>query len=239
MILILALLLAQESADEVIKALSQESAVARGEAADKLVARGRKSIPVLRQAIERAATVRDEAQKAVDRIGSAEVAALLKERGHAELNDLRRATHAALTAALPHATVDLLPANAACGACKNVERVAVLNDLTDEKGGPRIIAKPEELTALFPASKDETAVRATAAAVLYVLRAMHPKAHTTELVPAAKEAYLDPKKLEVEAKDGSKIKAGLQINHQICSVHIAFDKEGRLVKIEVIADGPS
>ena len=142
MILILALLLAQESADEVIKALSQESAVARGEAADKLVARGRKSIPVLRQAIERAATVRDEAQKAVDRIGSAEVAALLKERGHAELNDLRRATHAALTAALPHATVDLLPANAACGACKNVERVAVLNDLTDEKGGPRIIAKP-------------------------------------------------------------------------------------------------
>ncbi len=241
MIITLALaLLIQETPEEILKALAETDTVARGEAIDKIVAKGRTAIPSLRKAVEKAdGDARKAALGVIDRIGSAEVVALLKKEGHTELSDLKVVTGEALTKVAPHARLSLLPGNAACKACGSVQRILVLNDLADDKGAPRLVKSSDDVALLFPgAAATEDGRRATAAAAFYVLRALHPKAHTKELVPTDNEAFADPKLLVFKKTDaGTSATAEFKIDHAYYHATMEFDSEGVLKKIVLVDTG--
>ncbi len=241
MILTIALaLFCQETPEEILKALSDTDAVARGEAVDKIVARGRAAIPALRKAIESSdGDARKAALGAIDRIGTAEVTALLTKEGHTEFGDLKSVTHEAYRKVLPNGMVHLLPGNAACKACGNVERILVVNDLSDGKGAPRIVKVVGDVPALFAGkAATEEEQRATCQAAFFVLRALHPKAHTKDLLPTDEEAFADPKLIQIKkGDDGAKATAGFKINHAYYTATISFDAKGVLSKIELTDTG--
>ena len=231
-------LLHQDTVDDVIKAFSAESPVARGEAVDKVVARGRKAVPLLRDVIAKATgDAKGEATRAVARISEGEVRDLLKKEGHESLDAIKTVTHEVFAKAFPKATLYLLPGHAACKACGNVERIAVINDL---EGDAKILKKSADVAALFTdKSKDEAAMRATAAAALFVLRAMNPKAHTAEVLPVKGEAFASPETLKRRKGDADAhvLTGELQVNHAFYNVDVTFAADGSLAGITLVDTG--
>jgi hypothetical protein len=224
-------LLFQETPDDILKALKETDAVARGEAIDKIVAKGRMAVSALRTVIVKSeGGVREAAKGLIGRIATNEAAALLKKEGHAELGDLKSVTHESLTAVLDGATVHLLPGNASCKACGSVERVLVVNNFADDKGAPRLVKVEADVPAIFEGRKatSDAERKALCRAVLFLLRALHPKAHTTELVPLEDEAYADATLILL--KEG-KASAPLKIGHEEYIVHFEFDAKRGLTKI--------
>lgn len=214
MITLLLFALLQDTPEDVLKALSDPSAVARAEAADKLQARGRSAIPLLREAEAKAdGDGLVEVRKVIARIGEAEVIALLKSAGHDDVSDLKVYTDDVLSKRMPHGAVYLVPGQPGCKACGNVERMAVVNTLAD-------VAK------LFPGpAKDLDDRRAVAAAAMFILRAMHPKAHTREVIPRDDEAFADPTLITWNDLRGT---CGFKIGHAYYEAILDFTDAGAL-----------
>jgi hypothetical protein len=112
--LLLAIALQDEAAD-VLRKLSDDSAEVRANAADALVERGRKGIPLVRRILEKAeGDVKAVARKCLERIDRAEVRALLEKAGHKDLDRLVPGSDDVLAKLLPDVRLHLLPTTPAC-----------------------------------------------------------------------------------------------------------------------------
>jgi hypothetical protein len=112
-----------------------------------------------------------------------------------------------------------------------VARHAVVNVLADDKGAPVRVKEPADIVKLFPATaKDEAGRAAVAAAAMFVLRSMHPKAHTNDVIARDKEAFTDPKLIAWKERRGS---CEFKIGHAYYIARIGFSEAGALEEIKL------
>ncbi len=234
--LLLSLALLQ-SDDEVIKRLSDESVDVRKEMSAALVKKGRASaVQLMRIAARETGQARAEAQSALAEISTNEVKALLDAEKIKGLGDLTTLKDEAVAKQLPSSTVYLLLTSKDDD--DSGQRVIVVNSLDDAKGAPKLLKKPADIVPLLTAksgSKEEAA--AVARAAVWLLRAMHPRAHSDELVPA-----IDWDKLDLVPLKGGGWKATkfpMKFGHDYQHVEIAFDDKGRLTGLAVTYTGES
>ena len=248
MLFLLALTLIAQDVDETLKKLSDESVEVRKEMAAALVKQGRPAVPLLRAALAKAAgNAKLEVESALAQISSNEVKALLDGAKIKGLGELQIVTDDVLAKLLPTAVVYLLVTKRDDD--DSGERVIVVNDIADGKGAPRLLKKEADILPLFPmkgSKKEEIAVIARAA--LYLLRAMHPSAHSSNLIPGGGKGHdgkaadwTIPADYPLAQKDGTwrVDNLAMKFGHDYNLVAVAFDKEGRLAEIKVDYTGVS
>lgn len=245
--LLLTFLLFQDL-DETLRRLGDESVETRKEAAAALVKQGRSAIPLLRKILAKAVgTAKLEAESALSQISTNEVKALLDGAKIKRLGDLQIVTDDGLAALLPSVVVYLQITSRDDD--DSGKRVIVVNDLADEKGRARLLAKETDIIPLFPmkaAKKEEAA--AIARAALFLLRAMHPAAHSDRLIPGGSKGLKGedvdwslPDDYPLLQKEGAwrLDKVAMKLGHDYNHVAVSFDKEGRLTELKVTYTGVS
>jgi hypothetical protein len=119
--------------------------------------------------------------------------------------------------------------------------VVVVNDLTDDKGAARILAKPEDAVPLFPmAAKDEEGVREIARAYMFVMRTLQSQDHVSDLIPPPDgEGWRKPAKYTVAKGEAGWKVAGLDIlwDRAFYTFELEFDKDRKLRSAKAIDTG--
>jgi len=216
----------------------------RARAMEELVSRGREVLPLMRKVVARAeGEPLALAKRVIGDIDRDEAKLLLAKAGHENINDLKTVADEGLAKLFPNLSLHVLPTKAGEDGRGEAERAVVVNNLGD-KGGARLIAKPEDVVALLTSkAADEADVRALARAALFVLRATRPKAHTDTLVgrsnaPNDPDNWWDPAAYTIEKGDGWKVSGvSMQFGHEWMSVELALDKDGKLAKIVATSTG--
>ncbi len=240
-LLLLALSLPQDEVDDIIARFSADSLGAKERAVRELVSRGRPAVPVLHKVAAKASgEPQSLARRAILEIGKAEVAQFLG----AEPRAVRTVADDEFAKLLPKLSVYVQLTEEGEDGKGSARRAVAVNDLSDEKGAPVRIAKPEDVVKLMPAGKDEAGVRTVARAALFVLRATQPKAHTDPIVGQSngggdRDNWFEPEKYEVrKGADGWTVSGiFMQFSHEWMALTLAFDAGGRLAKIGVASTG--